>query len=84
MLHEDVSVRIASASLAFNFAAHYHKPRVEAQQSGKRGEPMTESPMDGEWEVEVVSAIVEAIRMESSNEDARAYCSFLRCTLYLY
>jgi hypothetical protein len=36
LLHEDVQVRTAAASLAFNVAAVLQKPRVEAVRIGRR------------------------------------------------
>ena len=73
MLHPDPSVRTAAASLAFNIAAYYHAPRIESQRSEKRGETPLEDLADGEWEIEVVSAIVEALRTERSSEDVSEY-----------
>ncbi|KAG9005426.1 hypothetical protein FRB94_010905 [Tulasnella sp. JGI-2019a] len=64
LLHEDDSVRTAAASLAFNVAAHVQKPLMEAR--GK-GIPAY-SNADADWQVEIVSALVEALNRESSNE----------------
>ncbi|KAL0961392.1 hypothetical protein HGRIS_006342 [Hohenbuehelia grisea] len=66
LLHQDASVRTAAASLAFNAAAYLQKERVQKVQSG--------SLLDGEsenedWEVEMVSAIVEALDREKENEE---------------
>ncbi|EJC97999.1 DUF862-domain-containing protein [Fomitiporia mediterranea MF3/22] len=69
LLHEDSAVRTAAASLAFNVSLFYQKPRVEAARSGRRGEEEGEGESDGEWEVEVVSAVVEALRTEVGSED---------------
>ncbi|KAH8114642.1 DUF862-domain-containing protein [Phellopilus nigrolimitatus] len=68
LLHEDAGVRTAAASLAFNVAAHYQKPRVDALKNGRGGDRPNEEG-EGDWEVEVVSAIVEALRMETASED---------------
>ncbi|KLO17281.1 DUF862-domain-containing protein [Schizopora paradoxa] len=67
LLHDDSLVRTAAASLVFNMAAFYQAPRMEALRSGRRGEAEEEG--DGEWEVELLSAVLEAIKMEESNED---------------
>ncbi|KAI5122453.1 hypothetical protein M0805_008764 [Coniferiporia weirii] len=70
LLHENPSVRTSAASLAFNVAAHYQKPRVEALRTGKRGEDIVgEEQSEGDWEVEMVSALVEALRTETTSED---------------
>ncbi|KAF8583356.1 DUF862-domain-containing protein [Ramaria rubella] len=70
LLHADAHVRTAAASLAFNIAAHYQRPLVEAQRSGRRGEPVADNTSvgQGDWEVEIVSAIVEALSRETENE----------------
>lgn len=69
LLHEDASVRTAAASLTFNVAAHYQKPRIEGQRSGKRGEEVLYGDEEGDWELEIISAAVEALRTETANED---------------
>ena len=66
LLHEDVQVRTAAASLAFNVAAVLQKQRVEAVRTGRR----LDEPDDvGDWEVEMVSADVEALDREKDNEE---------------
>ncbi|KAG8862411.1 hypothetical protein FRB96_001481 [Tulasnella sp. 330] len=65
LLHDDDSTRTAAASLAFNIAQDVQKPLMEA--GGKTPES-TNSDMDAEWQVEIVSALVEALSRESSNE----------------
>ncbi|KAL5482634.1 hypothetical protein ACEPAI_9228 [Sanghuangporus weigelae] len=70
LLHEDAGVRTAAASLAFNVSAYVQKPRVDAARSGRRGEDVQDGDeSEGEWEVELVSAIVEAVRNETTSED---------------
>ncbi|THH11667.1 hypothetical protein EW145_g508 [Phellinidium pouzarii] len=70
LLHDDASVRTAAASLAFNVAVHFERPRVEALRTGRRGEDIPgEESGEGDWEVEMVSAIIEALRTETANED---------------
>lgn len=74
LLHSDAGVRTAAASLAFNIAALCQKPRVEAQSAGRRGEEVVGEDLDeGDWEVEMVSAVVEALRMETVSEDVGEY-----------
>lgn len=66
LLHDDIQVRTAAASLAFNVAAVLQKPRVEAVRTGRR----LDEPDDvGDWEVEMVSAVVEALDREKDNEE---------------
>lgn len=67
LLHDDAIVRTAAASLVFNMVAFYQAPRMDALRSGRRGEAEEEG--DGEWEVELLSAFLEATKMEFKNED---------------
>lgn len=67
LLHADASVRTAAASLAFNVSAFLQKGRLEAVKA--RYGPSAGSEEDGEWEVELVSAILEAIANEVQSED---------------
>ncbi|KAJ4481957.1 PPPDE putative peptidase domain-containing protein [Lentinula aciculospora] len=66
LLHKDASVRTAAASLVFNAAAFLQKGRVEAVRNGGSGKKDIE---DEDWEVEMTSAVVEAIDREKMNED---------------
>jgi desumoylating isopeptidase 1 len=67
LLHQDAAVRTAAASLAFNVAAYFQKRRVEKV---KNGFGITlDGEEDGDWEVEMVSAIVEAIDREKGSEE---------------
>ncbi|KZS90471.1 DUF862-domain-containing protein [Sistotremastrum niveocremeum HHB9708] len=68
LLHADASVRSAAASLAFNVAAHYQRPLVEQQRNAKKGEALPDAG-NGDWEVELVSALIEAIDTEKQNEE---------------
>lgn len=67
LLHADAPVRTAAASLAFNIAAYVQKERLEAVRN--RYGPFATSEEDGDWEVEVVSAVLEALRNETQSED---------------
>ncbi|KAH7913980.1 PPPDE putative peptidase domain-containing protein [Hygrophoropsis aurantiaca] len=67
LLHDDASVRTAAASLSFNIAAMLQKRRSEhIGASRSDGEEVQE---DADWEVELTSAIIEAIEREKSNEE---------------
>jgi desumoylating isopeptidase 1 len=70
LLHEDAAIRTAAASLAFNTASYLQKLRIEAVQAGRRWNVDTEG---GEamvdWQVEMASAIVEALEREKENEE---------------
>lgn len=47
---------------------------MEAQSAGRRGEEVVGEDLDeGDWEVEMVSAVVEALRMETASEDVGEY-----------
>jgi hypothetical protein len=65
LLHEDAQVRTAAASLAFNVAAFLQKGRVERVRNMGGGDGWE----DEEWEIEMVSAVVEAIDRERESED---------------
>ncbi|KAF9071216.1 PPPDE putative peptidase domain-containing protein [Rhodocollybia butyracea] len=67
LLHEDATVRTAAASLVFNAAAFLQKGRVEAVRNGGGSEK--KNIEDEDWEIEMVSAVVEAIDREKTNED---------------
>lgn len=67
LLHADANVRTAAASLAFNVAAFLQKGRLEAVRA--RYGPFAGSDEEGEWEVELVSAVLEAIANETKSED---------------
>ncbi|TFK69555.1 thioredoxin family protein [Pluteus cervinus] len=63
LLHQDANVRSAAAGLAFNVAAAIHKQRnVDGGGGG-------ESSEDEGWQVELVSAIIEALDREKTSED---------------
>ncbi|KAL1745277.1 PPPDE putative peptidase domain-containing protein [Schizophyllum fasciatum] len=66
LLHEHAGVRTAAASVAFNAAAALQRARVESVQSGGGGYADGE---DEDWEIEMVSAVVEALDKERASED---------------
>ncbi|KIK57138.1 hypothetical protein GYMLUDRAFT_75661 [Collybiopsis luxurians FD-317 M1] len=68
LLNEDAGVRMAAASLVFNGAAWVQKGRVEAVRSGGGVEGKRDVE-DEDWEVEMVSAVVEAVDREKGSED---------------
>jgi hypothetical protein len=72
LLHEDTSVRTAAASLTFNLGAWLQSGRIEVvkKRNGIQGDARGE---DEEWEVELVSAIVEALSRETVNEEVGEY-----------
>ncbi|KAJ8080411.1 hypothetical protein PM082_017244 [Marasmius tenuissimus] len=70
LLYNDASVRNAAASLTFNMAAFLQNRRMEGVRNGGSGAGVEKNGMEDEdWEVEMVSAIVEAIDREKSAED---------------
>lgn len=80
LLHEDKAVRIAAASLAFNAAAWVQRGRVartrgDAVQVNGAGE----GDEDEDWEVELVTAVVEALGNETDSEDAGKSLLFYDC-----
>lgn len=66
LLHEDVAVRTAAASLAFNVIGYLQKLRLEKMKTRHNGVDPEE---DAEWEVEIVSAILEVIKQENTSGD---------------
>jgi desumoylating isopeptidase 1 len=79
LLHADRLVRVAAASLAFNVGAWVQRGRV----ARVRGEEpavdgIREGEEDGEWEVELVSVVVEALAGEKESEDAGELRALIR------
>lgn len=66
LLHEDAAVRTAAASLAFDVAAALQKSRVERVRGATVAVEVEE---DEEWEVELVSAVLEALGNEVQSEE---------------
>lgn len=66
LLHDDPTVRTSAASLAFNAAAFIQAGRAEKIRNGGRA---TAEYEDEDWEVEMVSAILEALDREKDSED---------------
>lgn len=66
LLHENTAVRSAAASLAFNVAAYLQKHRLDKIESHGNIDPEDE---DLDWELEVISALLEAIGRENASED---------------
>ncbi|KAL1722832.1 PPPDE putative peptidase domain-containing protein [Schizophyllum commune] len=66
LLHEHAGVRTAAASVAFNAAGALQRARVESVRSGGGGYADGE---DEDWEIEMVSAVVEALDKERASED---------------
>ncbi|KAG8955891.1 hypothetical protein FRC04_006338 [Tulasnella sp. 424] len=71
LLHEDVPTRTAAASLAFDVAAYVQKPLMEQARNGNAISPnqTVDSQSDGDWEVEMSSALIEALRKENASEE---------------
>ncbi|KAG9119258.1 hypothetical protein FRC07_005783, partial [Ceratobasidium sp. 392] len=58
LLHEDTGVRTAAATLVFNVGTHLQRSR---RQAPTRPDPVE----DGDWEVEVLTAVLEGLSTES-------------------
>ncbi|KAG8902083.1 hypothetical protein FRC00_002002 [Tulasnella sp. 408] len=71
LLHDDVSTRTAAASLAFDVAAYVQKPLMEQARNGSTmgANQIIDGQSDGEWEVEMISALVEAVGKENASEE---------------
>jgi desumoylating isopeptidase 1 len=85
LLSADAHVRTAAASVAFNVAAFFQKGR------NAKDAPAAVGESDGDWEVELITAIVEAIQNEVTSEEVGEllffYCyysilSTLSCFLF--
>jgi hypothetical protein len=74
LLHEDAAVRTAAASLAFNVAAHLQKRRIDRVKGGVSG---ADSAEDGDWEVEIISAVIEVIDREKGSEEIGQFIMFV-------
>jgi thiol-disulfide isomerase/thioredoxin len=70
LLHQDRLVRVAAASLAFNVGAWVQKGRVARIKGQEVVDGIRADEEDGEWEVELVSAVAEALAGEEESEDA--------------
>lgn len=80
LLHEDASVRTAAASLSFNISAFVQTCRIEKVKNGGTGTDYE----DEDWEVEMVTAIVEAVDREKENEEVvHRLAASLGCLLRL-
>ncbi|KAI0917382.1 hypothetical protein AcW1_007420 [Taiwanofungus camphoratus] len=72
LLHDDAAVRTAAASLAFNVSAFLQKSRVDKVRGTNPGSGFVgsiDAEDDGEWEVELVSAVLEALSNETQSEE---------------
>jgi hypothetical protein len=71
LLHQDRLVRVAAASLAFNVGAWVQKGRIaRIKGSDAVVDGIRAGEEDGEWEMELVSAVAEALGSEEESEDA--------------
>lgn len=68
LLHSDAAVRTAAASLAFDTAAVLQKARVERVRTGK-GIRLEDEEDLADWQVEVATALIEALEREKENEE---------------
>jgi len=66
LLEEDHQVRATAASLTFNIASCAQAQRTEAGKNNSL--PQIHPGPDAEWEIEVVSAVIEGIKREESEE----------------
>ncbi|KAF8737126.1 hypothetical protein AX14_013405 [Amanita brunnescens Koide BX004] len=69
LLHDDVMVKNASASLIFNYSAALQRNRVESTIGTTMQSKSIQIDEDEDWEVEIVSAIIEALKREEESED---------------
>ena len=75
LLHEDAAVRTAAAGLAFDVAAALQRSRVERLRGASTAGPAAVVvEEDEEWEVELVSAVLEALSNEVQSEEVGECC----------
>jgi hypothetical protein len=73
LLSDVPNVRVAAASLAFNVSAFLQVPLMASFNKGQTGQMTVEDAVDDlDWIVEILSAVVEAVGREDS-EDSREY-----------
>jgi desumoylating isopeptidase 1 len=75
LLHDDVMVKNASASLIFNYSAALQRNRVESTIGTTMQSKSIQIDEDEDWEVEIVSAIIEALKREEESEDFGGFTS---------
>ncbi|KAJ7175718.1 DUF862-domain-containing protein [Mycena filopes] len=89
LLHSDATVRTAAASFAFNAAASVQRGRV-ATSSGLGGVNLSSASADDadaamaadeDWQVELTSALVEALERESGEDVVHRLVAALACLL---
>jgi hypothetical protein len=76
-LHQDRLLRVAAASLAFNVGAWVQRSRVARIKGEEAADGIRADQEDGEWEVELVSAVAEVLSGEEEDEDAGELYRFL-------
>jgi desumoylating isopeptidase 1 len=69
LLHEDRLVRMEAASLAFNVGTWVRKSRVATIKGKEVADGIRADEEDGECEVELVSAVAEALAGEEESEN---------------
>jgi hypothetical protein len=83
---DDGAVRTAAASVAFNMAAYIQKNRVSRTKAGRMGDEGSEE--DGDWEMEMISALLEKVRVEDKSEEVGQLtlaCSlFAVCSIFFF
>ena len=74
LLEEEKQIRAVAASLVFNMVSSTQTQRAE---TGKNGSiPQSHTEFNIEWETEVLSAVIEGIRREESEEIRKFSASF--------
>ncbi|KAF7365360.1 hypothetical protein MVEN_00408000 [Mycena venus] len=89
LLHVDAAVRTAAASLAFNAAAGVQRARLATgaglggvnERSTKADDADAALATDEEWQIELVSALVEALEREEGEDVVHRLVAALACLL---
>ncbi|KAM6500712.1 PPPDE putative peptidase domain containing protein [Amanita muscaria] len=70
LLHDDTGVKNASASLIFNLAVVVQSRRMRSMKGEEaRGQGTVEMEEDEDWELEIITAVIEALNRETDNEE---------------
>ena len=82
LLSDAPNARVAAASLAFNIAAFLQTPLMVCLERGQTGQMggVVDEVDDGDWVVELVSAVVEAVGREDGEDSCEC---FLSCDICL-
>ncbi|KIM24661.1 hypothetical protein M408DRAFT_17525 [Serendipita vermifera MAFF 305830] len=83
LLSDAPNVRVAAASLAFNVSSFLQKPLMASFQNGMTGQMVPDAVDEVDWVVEVLSAVVEAVRREDTEDSLHRLVTCLGLLVHL-